>query len=117
MARPKKHLMASIESSTNPPNALPPGNKIMRLVKAVGNNLYEAEDSVGSRTLVEMHPRLRSTIWAKRGSFAVVDTTALASRDKKLGGEIANIVSNEKAWRKQSYWYLFDRHRWFVVIH
>lgn len=75
-----------------------------RVLKASGNNLYEVETGTGSRSLVEMHSRFRSLVWVKKGSFVIVDRNSLASRDNKLGGEIVNIVTNEKAWRKENYW-------------
>lgn len=34
----------------------------------------------------------------------VIDTKALADRDNKLDGEIANVVRDERQWRKESYW-------------
>ncbi|KAK2865380.1 hypothetical protein FQN49_003626 [Arthroderma sp. PD_2] len=40
----------------------------------------------------------------KRGSFVVVDGTALEDRDNKLSGEIVNIVRDDKAWRKAAFW-------------
>jgi hypothetical protein len=46
------------------------------------------------------------TVWIKRGSFVVVDTSAMADRENKLDGEIVNIVRDEKAWRKMAYWYV-----------
>jgi probable RNA-binding protein EIF1AD len=48
----------------------------------------------------------RSTVWIKRGSYVVVDTSSLADRDNKLDGEIVNVVRDEKAWRKMAYWYV-----------
>jgi len=85
-----------------------------------GNNLYQVlypatsitseANSLTSDTtpspvkLVELPSRFRSTIWLKRGSFVVVDTAALADRSNKLGGEIVNVVRDEKEWRKMAYW-------------
>ena len=54
--------------------------------------------------LVEMPRRFRSTIWVKRGSYVVVDVAALAGRENKLGGEIVNVVREEKRWRRMPYW-------------
>jgi len=33
-----------------------------------------------------------------------VDCSSLADRDNKIGGEIVNLVGDEKAWRKMRYW-------------
>jgi len=58
----------------------------------------------GKALLVELEARFRSTIWLKRGGFVLVDTKTLADRDNKINGEIVNIVRDEKAWRKASFW-------------
>lgn len=34
----------------------------------------------------------------------MVDTSAFDGRENKLGGEIVNVVRDEKQWRKQAYW-------------
>ena len=34
-----------------------------------------------------------------------MDTSAFDNRDNKLGGEITNIVRNEREWRKCLYWF------------
>ena len=54
--------------------------------------------------LAELPAKFRSTFWLKRGSYVVLDTASLAARDNKLAGEIVNLVGDEKAWRKMSYW-------------
>lgn len=104
MARPKRALLAAVEQTSSPPASLPPNQRIARIVQASGNNLYDVELPSGEKTLVEMPAVFRSAIWVKRGSYVVVDTTALADRDNKLGGEIINIVRDEKSWRKCPYW-------------
>lgn len=75
-----------------------------RIVKAMGNNVYQVESPSGERTIVEMHSRFRSTIWVKKGSVVVVDTSALAARENKLGGEIVKVALDEKLWRTVHYW-------------
>jgi len=104
MGRPKRNLLATIDETLTPPDALDPDHVIARIVKAAGKNLYTVELASGGSTLVEMPARFRSKIWVKRGTYVVIDTKALADRDNKLGGEIANIVRDEKQWRKESYW-------------
>lgn len=54
--------------------------------------------------LVELPPRFRSQIWIKRGGYVVIDPSAFEGRENKLGGEIVNVVRDEKQWRKQAYW-------------
>ena len=104
MGRPRRKIHAIVEESLNPPDALPAGHSVKRVVKAVGNNLYEVESPSGDKTIVEMHSRFRSSILGKSGSVVVVDTSALASRDNKLDGEIVNVALDEKLWRKVYYW-------------
>lgn len=105
MGRPKRQLLATIEDTITPPDVLPEAHLIARIVKAEGKNLYSAELPGGKQVLAELEPKFRSVVWIKRGSYVVVDTTALAERDNKLDGEIVNIVRDEKAWRKMAFWY------------
>jgi len=104
MAPPKRKVLLTEEETLSPPDQLPQGQQIARVVKATGNNLYSVELPSKSSILVELPSRFRSTIWVKRGSYVVVDTQALGSRENKLSGEIANVVRDEKAWRKAPYW-------------
>lgn len=34
-----------------------------------------------------------------------MDTKAFEGRENKLGGEIVNVVRDERGWRKEPYWY------------
>jgi probable RNA-binding protein EIF1AD len=118
--QPKRNLHAIDQETTTPPDALPATQQIARVHSAAGNNLYRVElpssstnssttpsstDTTSSPTiLAELPLRFRHTIWIKRGMYVVVDTAALAERDNKLGGEIVNIVREEKEWRKMPYW-------------
>ncbi|OJD40530.1 eukaryotic translation initiation factor eif1a-like protein [Diplodia corticola] len=108
MGRPKRNLHAVEAETLTPPDALTPAQTVAKVSKAEGNNLYSVElpgDGDTKRTtLVELNARFRSTIWVKRGTYVVVDAGTLAERDNKLGGEIINVVRDEKAWRKMSYW-------------
>ncbi|KAJ4368046.1 hypothetical protein N0V83_006401 [Neocucurbitaria cava] len=104
MPRPKRNVLATIEDTITPPDTLPSGHLIARITKAEGKNLYNAELPDGKPILAELEAKFRSTVWIKRGSYVVVDTSALAERDNKLDGEIVNVVRDEKAWRKMSYW-------------
>ncbi|KAI4628283.1 hypothetical protein J4E83_001083 [Alternaria metachromatica] len=104
MARPKRNVLATIDSTITPPDALAPNHAIARITKAEGKNIYAAELPDGKPVLAELEARFRSTVWIKRGSYVVVDTSALADRENKLDGEIVNVVRDEKAWRKMSYW-------------
>ncbi|EMC91607.1 hypothetical protein BAUCODRAFT_79569 [Baudoinia panamericana UAMH 10762] len=104
MPKPKRTINAVVEETLNPPHVLPPHQQIARLKQAAGKNLYHLELASGEIVLAELNQKFRSTIWLKRGSYVVLDTAALADRGNKLGGEIVNVVGDEKAWRKMSYW-------------
>lgn len=104
MPKPKRSINAVAEQTLVPPDDLAQNEQIARLKQAAGNNLYHLELRDGSTILAELNQKFRSTIWLRRGSYVLVDTTALADRENKLGGEIVNIVGDEKAWRKMPYW-------------
>ena len=104
MPRPKRNVHATIEDTLTPPDALTENQGIARITKAAGNNLYNVELPSGKAALVELEPKFRSTIWMKRGTYVVVDSSTLAERDNKIAGEIVNVVTDEKQWRKMSYW-------------
>lgn len=104
MPKPKRNINAVAEETLNPPSTLAPEQQIARVKQAAGNNLYHLELPNGKSLLAELPSKFRSTIWIKRGSYALVDSSSLADRDNKIDGEIINLVGDEKAWRKMSYW-------------
>lgn len=104
MGPPRRKLQATIEETVTPPDNLPEGQMIARIIRAEGKNLYTVELPSSKNLLVELEAKFRSTIWLKRGGYVVIDTTSLADRDNKLGGEIVNVIRDEKRWRKQHYW-------------
>lgn len=104
MPRPKRDLHAVAQETVTPPAQLPASQSIAQVKQNAGNNLYQIELPSAGTVLAELPAKFRSTIWIKRGTFVVVDTSALSDRDNKLGGEIVNVVRDEKAWRKMSYW-------------
>ena len=104
MPRPKRDIQVVAEETVTPPESLSSSQTIARVKQASGNNLYQLELPSSKVVLGELPARFRSTIWIKRGSFVLVDTAALAGRDNKLGGEIINVIRDEKSWRKRSYW-------------
>ncbi|KAK4617603.1 S1-like domain-containing protein [Fulvia fulva] len=104
MPKPKRLTQAVQEETLTPPATLPAGQKIARVKSAAGNNLYNLELPSGEALLAELDAKFRSTIWMKRGSYVLVDTTSLAERGNKLGGEIVNIVGDVKVWSRASFW-------------
>lgn len=105
MGRPRRQLRATEQETCSPPTALENGHFIAQVIKAEGNNLYTVTvPSEKKPLLVELPARFRSTIWIKRGGYVVIDRSAFEGRNNKLAGEIANIVRDEKQWRKEPYW-------------
>ena len=108
MGRSKRNLLSTAAETSSPPTVLHKEHSIARVIKAEGNNLYSVELPLGKEhLLVELPSRFRSQIWIKRGGYVVVDRSAFDDRENKLGGEIVNVVRDEKQWRKQAYWYVF----------
>ncbi|KAJ5433097.1 uncharacterized protein N7458_012253 [Penicillium daleae] len=104
MAPPRRKVLATAEGTMFPPDELSSTQQIVRAIKATGNNIYLIEQADKTQMLVELPARFRSTFWIKRGSYVVIDTQAQEERDNKIGGEIINIVRDEKAWRKARFW-------------
>lgn len=99
-------MLATAEETMTPPDGLNEGQLIAKVIRATGNNIYSIELPSKENILVELPAKFRSTFWMKRGSFVVVDTSAV-ERENKLSGHIINIVRDEKAWRKAPYWYVY----------
>ena len=119
MPRPKRNVLATAIATSTPPDSLSESQRIARVVKAMGNNLFNVEQDDGKELLVELPAQFRSTFWIKRGSYVVVDSQALAERENKLDGEIVNVVREEKTWRKMGYWYVVGiggRRRAFLTL-
>ncbi|KAJ9613214.1 hypothetical protein H2200_003156 [Cladophialophora chaetospira] len=92
------------EETLTPPDTLAPSQLLARVVKAQGKDLYTVQTADTSELLVELESRFRGTIFVRRGGFVLVDTNTTADRENKIQGEIVNIVRDEKAWRKKSFW-------------
>lgn len=104
MGRPKRDIRAAAEESTTPPDDLTPSQHVARVIKAEGNSLYSCLLPSQQTVLVELAARFRNTIWIKRGGYVLVDLTHPEEKRGKVDGEIANVVHEEKEWRKKSYW-------------
>lgn len=104
MPPPRRKLQATVEETLTPPDELGEGQYIVRIKNAIGNNLYNVELPEGKTLLAELDARFRSKIWLKRGGYVLVDTKTLADRENKIDGQIVNVVRDEKAWRKASFW-------------
>jgi probable RNA-binding protein EIF1AD len=96
--------MATAEETLRPPQSIGDGVQICKVVKAEGKNLYAVTTAKSQQLLVELPAKFRSSIWMKRGGYVLVNTQAFDDRDNKLGGEIENVVGDEKTWRKMPYW-------------
>lgn len=109
MGRPKRNILAAAEESLTPPDELAQHQSVARVGKAEGNSMYTCTLPNKKPVLVELPTRFRNTIWIKRGGFVLVDLTPSEEQQKansKYDGEIINVVRDEKAWRKQAYWYV-----------
>ena len=105
MPAPRRNLQATAVETSTPPAEMEQDHAIAQVKKAEGKNLYTVNLPNGKEPLlVELSARFRSTIWIRRGGYVVVDTSAFSDRNNKLGGEIVNVVRDEKQWRKQGYW-------------
>ncbi|KAI1119605.1 hypothetical protein F5Y14DRAFT_446139 [Nemania sp. NC0429] len=109
MGRPKRDIRAAAEESTTPPDDLSPSQQVARVIKAEGNSLYSCLLPSQQTVLVELAARFRNTIWIKRGGYVVVDLSHPEEKRGKVDGEIANVVHEEKEWRKKSYWQEFAK--------
>lgn len=105
MGRPKRNVLAAAEEALTPPDALQPNQCVVRVIKPEGNNLYTCELPDGKTLLLELAQRFRNTIWVRRRGFVLAEQYPKESEESRAAGEIANIVRDEKQWRKQPYWY------------
>lgn len=106
MGRPKRNVLAAAEAALTPPDTLEPNQSLVRVVKPEGNNLYTCELPNTKTLLLELAQRFRNTIWIKRGGFVLAEIYQGSKEDTRADGEIVNVVRDEKAWRKQSYWWV-----------
>lgn len=104
MGKPKRTVLAAAAETSNPPAELTSTQSIARVVKTAGNSLYTCTLPGGKQILAELPSRFRNAIWIKNGGFVLVDTKDAEARDNKLGGEIQNVVRDDREWRKQAYW-------------
>ncbi|KAH8154871.1 uncharacterized protein LAJ45_01402 [Morchella importuna] len=105
-AASRRALTAIDALTTTPPDTLPPGHIICRIITSAGNNIYRLLTPTDAKTeiLAELPTMFRGKVWLKRGGYVVVDTGAFGERENKLGGEIVNVVRGEREWRKEGYW-------------
>jgi len=106
MGRPKRDILATVEESATPPGELTPSQSLARVVKAEGNNVYTCELPNKKTALLELQSRFQNTVWIKRGGYVLIDVASAGDRgNSRVAGEIINVVRDERAWRKQPYWY------------
>lgn len=89
-----------------PPDQLEGNQTVARVTKAEGNKLYSCLLPNQKTAVVELPDRFRNTIWIKRGGYVLVALYPTDEIKTRSEGEIANVVRDEKAWRKQSYWFV-----------
>lgn len=96
---PSKH---HLQTSTEPPSELGPLQHVARIIKPHGNALYTVLLPSKSELLVELPMRFRNAVWVRRGGYVLVDTDGYV--EGKVGGEIVEVIRDEKAWKKLKYW-------------
>lgn len=110
MGRSKRDILATTEESVTPPSELTPSQSVARVVKAEGNNKYICELPNKKTALLELQPRFQNTVWIRRGGYVLIDVApgGESRGASRVAGEIINVVRDERAWRKQPYWYVYD---------
>ena len=101
---PKRLLYNTAELTTSPPATLPATQFIARIVSAAGKSLYTVSFPDNTTLLAELDAQFRNSIWMKKGGYVLVDTATFEGRDNKLGGQIVNVVREEREWRKMPWW-------------
>ncbi|KAK0391363.1 hypothetical protein NLU13_0864 [Sarocladium strictum] len=104
MGKPRRAMMAEAEETLTPPDTLTSTQSIVRVIKPEGNNVYTCELPNKNTVQLELAQRFRNTIWIRRGGFVLAERYPADSEEKRVAGEIVNIVRDEKLWRKQAYW-------------
>jgi len=101
-----KRVLSNIDELTSVPPSppLPSSRTIARVSQAQGKNLFHCVLPHGDTILAELAPIFRGKAWIRRGGYVMVDTAVFEGRPNKIGGEIVNVVRNEKDWRKMNYW-------------
>jgi len=98
---PSKHQQ---QASDDPPSELTSTQHIGRVAKTHGNALYSVELPSKDKLTVELPMRFRNAVWVRRGGFVLIDTEGYT--EGKVGGEIKEVIRDEKAWRKMAYWFI-----------
>lgn len=97
---PSKH---HLQASNEPPSELSSSQHIARIAKLHGNSLYTVDLPSKGELLVELPTRFRNAVWVRRGGYVVIETDGFTER--KINGEIMEVVRDEKGWRKMNYWF------------
>ncbi|RVX66959.1 hypothetical protein B0A52_09083 [Exophiala mesophila] len=100
----RRRLRNTVEETLTPPDTLTQSQTIARVIKANGKDLYTVQTPNSQTLLVELDSKFRATVWIKRGGYVLIDTSNTDDRENKIQGDIINIASDEKMWRKQPYW-------------
>ena len=98
---PSKHRY---QTSNEPPDSLTPTQFIARITKIHGNAIYTVQLPSKSDLVVELPTKFLNAIWVRRGGFVLVETDGY--NEGKVSGGIMDVITDDKAWKKMSYWYL-----------
>lgn len=98
---PSKH---HLQAPNDPPIELGESQYIARVTKLHGNSLYTVGLPSKIELLVELPMRFRNAVWVRRGGYVLIETKGLTER--KVNGDIMEVILDEKEWKKMSYWYI-----------
>ena len=96
---PSKH---HLQQPNEPPAVLSGSQTLAKIIKIHGNSIYTVLSPPESEFLVELPMRFRNAVWVRRGSYVLVETAGFLHG--KIGGEITDVILEEKVWRKMPYW-------------
>jgi probable RNA-binding protein EIF1AD len=106
MGKSRRAIVAEAEEALEPPQTLTDSQSVVRVIKPEGNNVYTCQLPNNSRVQLELAQHFRNTVYMRRGGFVLAERYPADSEEKRVDGEIVNIVRDEKLWRKLPYWYV-----------
>jgi len=97
---PSKHRY---QTANEPPESLTSTQFIGRITKIHGNAIYTVELPSKSELVVELPTKFLNAIWVRRGGYVLMETDGYT--EGKVSGGIIEVITDDKAWKKKSYWY------------
>lgn len=98
-----------LQNTAHAPDELGENQHICQVVKVEGNLTYTCKLPTGEELKASLEKKFHDTIFIRVRGYVVVEIDEVArSKNCKVIGKIVNVVCNEKEWRQQPYWYLFE---------